>query len=456
MKTRNTVLLFLIAAGLFAFIYFYESKLPTTQEAAEQEKHLVNIDRDKLTGITITNNEDKIVLRKTDGKWRLDAPVKDSADGAAITQLLTSVELLRKETTLEDQGQQKLDPKDVGLGKPGVSLKLETADKPVEIWFGKDAAVEGKIYVRLANSDTIYVVSNELKNQVAKKADDFRDRRLTDVNAAQVTKVQIKSAAGEIELQKDREHWKLNKPISARGDDAKISDQIAQTLNSRIDTFVTGDVTTAAAAAIADPRGTVTLYSEGSNTPTVLQISKTSEKDKDKVYVKLSTRDSIFLMPKGVGDILEVKPNDVRDKHLVRLNLDIVDRVNIEPAGKPKITLARKQEDWTIKTSGDKPANAGEVRKMADALQNQQVTAFVADVATDLPKYGLDQPQLKVNFASYASENTAESKAGENSIVTVLFGKIDGDNVYAKLDNEPFIVSVPKAILENIHTAAVE
>jgi hypothetical protein len=157
-----------------------------------------------------------------------------------------------------------------------------------------------------------------------------------------------------------------------------------------------------------------------------------------------------------VGDILEVKPNDLRDKHLARVNLDIVDRIHLTAAGKPEIVLARKLEEWTLKSAADKAVNSAQVRRMTDALQNQQVTAFVADVATELPKYGLDQPQLKVNFASYASENTAESKAGENSIVTVQFGKIEGDQVYAKLDNEPFVVSVPKAILESMPGDPIE
>jgi hypothetical protein len=76
----------------------------------------------------------------------------------------------------------------------------------------------------------------------------------------------------------------------------------------------------------------------------------------------------------------------------------------------------------------------------------------VADVATDLPKYGLDQPQLKVTFSSYASENTAETKAGEEPLETILFGKVDGNNVEAKLDDEPFIVSVPLSILDGIYT----
>ena len=46
---------------------------------------------------------------------------------------------------------------------------------------------------------------------------------------------------------------------------------------------------------------------------------------------------------------------------------------------------------------------------MIDALQNERVTKFVEDVASNLPKYGLDKPQLQLTFSSFASENTAET-----------------------------------------------
>jgi len=154
----------------------------------------------------------------------------------------------------------------------------------------------------------------------------------------------------------------------------------------------------------------------------------------------------------STGAILDTKPNDVRDRHLIRLNLDIVDRIHIvAPPGAPEIVLARKGEDWTIKSMNDRPADSGAVQSMATTLQNQLVTAFVSDIATDLPKYGLDVPRLKVTFSSYASENTAETQAGEEPIETILFGNVDGDNVYAKLNDEPFIVSVPKTVLDGIY-----
>src|SRR5205823_14567590 len=75
---------------------------------------------------------------------------------------------------------------------------------------------------------------------------------------------------------------------------------------------------------------------------------------------------------------------------------------------------------------------------------------FVEDVASNLPKYGLDKPHLQLTFSSFASENTAETKAGEQPFATLASGKEDGDNVYARLTDEPFVVAVRRGLLDQI------
>src|SRR5262245_32410171 len=87
---------------------------------------------------------------------------------------------------------------------------------------------------------------------------------------------------------------------------------------------------------------------------------------------------------------------------------------------------------------------------MIDSLQNERVIKFVEDVASNLPKYGLDKPLLQLTFSSFASENTAETKAGEQPFATIAFGKEEGDNVYARLTDEPFVVAVRRGLLEQI------
>jgi len=69
-----------------------------------------------------------------------------------------------------------------------------------------------------------------------------------------------------------------------------------------------------------------------------------------------------------------------------------------------------------------------------------------------LPKYGLDKPQLTVTFSSFASENTAETKAGEQPFASVAFGKVEGENVYARVGDEPFVVAVHRNLLDQILT----
>jgi len=239
MKQKNTLILLVLAVVLFLFIRFYESKTLSTNEAADQGKRVFNIDRDAITGISIVNNEDRIELRKQGSLWEMTAPLKDHADQMALNELLTSIDSLNVESKFaaDDKSIGKSSLNDLGLENSSVRMKLSGSGAPPEILFGKDAAVDGKMYVRLDGSKTVYVVNSDLRNQVQKKAGDFRDRRLLDFEARQVDKFDIKSAAGEIGLVKDGGSWSLDKPIKARGDSQKISDLVAQVINARIDTF---------------------------------------------------------------------------------------------------------------------------------------------------------------------------------------------------------------------------
>jgi hypothetical protein len=287
---------------------------------------------------------------------------------------------------------------------------------------------------------------------VQKKADDFRDRRLMDLDTTRIQTFDVKSASGEIEATKEHDGWNIDKPLKARGDSQKIADLVAQSINTHIDAFLPEDGANLSTYGLSEPRGTISLTPEGSDKPVVLQIGQPTEKNRAQVYAKLSTRQTVTVLPDKINEVLNIKPNDIRDRHLLKLNLDIVDRIHIAAAGKPEVVLARKQEDWRLKSLGDAAVNTAIVKQFVGNLQNAQVTAFVADTASDLSKYGLDNPSCKLTFSSYASENTAETKAGENPFLSVDFGKTENGMVYAKLENEPFVVSVSKKLADSILT----
>ena len=470
MNWRTTLILAVVVLAVFAYLRFFEMKQPSTGEARRQAQNVVNFDRSKVDGIIIQNGDEKIEIRRRDNKWRLEIPIKDQADGALVENLLSDLETWQKEGTIpaKDIDADKSKLNEYGLNRPKLKLKLIGSDRPPEILFGKDAALEGRMYVRFENSKETFLAKQSVKKDIDKKAEEFRDKKLTDVTTAQVRRIALKTPAGEMELEKKGDHWDIVKPLRARADDEKVGDLIAQVTTARIQQFVADDHGDLRPYGLAEPRGSITLFSqEGRKDQKVeiadsikvfgqddkgqmLQIGSVPEKEKDQVYVRFAPRGAVYTLPKKIEEALTTKPADLRDYHLVRIDTNVLDRITIDVPGKGKTVLARKDGNWTIASRNNAPADSRAVRRLIDILQNQRVTTFVEDVASNLPKYGLDKPRLQITFSSFASENTAETKAGEEPFATLSFGKEDGDNVYARLTDEPFVVTARRGLLGQI------
>ena len=470
MNWRNTLILALIALAGFAYFRFFEMKRPSTEEAKRQAQNVVNFDRNKIDGIVIQNGDQKIEIRRRENKWRLETPIKDQADGAVVENLLSDLESWQKEGTIpaKDIDTDKSKLAEYGLSNPKLKLKLLGREKPPEILFGKDAALEGRMYVRFQNSKETYLATQSVRKDIDKKPEEFRDKKLTDVATAQVRRITLKTPAGEMELEKRGEHWEILKPLRARADDGKVGDLISQITSARIQQFVADDRGDLRPYGLAEPRGSITLYDQEQKKDQkvelgesikvfgredkgqTLQIGSVPEKEKDQVYVRFAPRGSVYTLPKKVEEIVNTKPADLRDNHLVRIDTNILDRITIDTPGKAKTILARKDGNWTIASRNNAPADSGAIRRLIDTLQNERVTRFVEDVASNLPKYGLDKPTIQLTFSSFASENTAESKAGEQPFAALAFGKAEGDNVYARLADEPFVVAVRRGLVDQI------
>jgi hypothetical protein len=470
MNWRTTLILAIIAVAGVAYFKFFEMKRPSTEESQRQAQNMVNFDRSKIDGIIVQNGDQKIEIRRRDDKWRLETPIKDQADTAMVESLLSDLENWQKEGTIPakeiDTDKSKL--AEYGLNNPKLKLKLLGRERPAEILFGKDAAMEGRMYVRFQNSDETFLAGQSVKKDIDKQPEEFRDKKLTDLSNAQVRRVVLKTPAGEMELEKRDTHWDIVKPLRARADDQKVSDLISQVTSARIGEFVADDRGDLRAYGLAEPRGSITLFDQEpkkdqkieisesiklagrEDKGQTLQIGSVPEKEKEQVYVRFAPRGSVYTLPKKIEEILNTKPADLRDNHLVRIDTNILDRITIDVPGKNKTVLARKDGDWRIATANNAPADSGAVQRMIDTLQNERVAKFVEDVASNLPKYGLDKPQLQLTFSSFASENTAETKAGEQPFATIAFGKEDGENVFARLTDEPFIVAVRRGLLDQI------
>src|SRR5438132_5159112 len=306
MKWKTTLILFVIAAGVFAYLFFIESNRPGTEEAARQSQNVLNFSREKIDGAVIHNGDDMIDIRRRDDKWRLETPIRDQADASLVNNLLLDLDSAQKDASIlaKEMEADKSKLADIGLANPKLRLNMLGPDAPPEIFFGKDAALEGKMYVRFENSKETFLASPSIKKDIDKKPEEFRDRKLTGLIMAQVVRVVLKTSAGEMELQKKDDHWDIVKPLHTRADDQKVSDLVAQVTTARIQQFVADDRGDLHPYGLAEPRGSLTLFSQDDKQGQTLQVGSIPEKEKDQVYVRFSPRGFVYTLPKQVDETL--------------------------------------------------------------------------------------------------------------------------------------------------------
>jgi hypothetical protein len=450
MKLRTTFFLLTIALGLAALILFLNRTATSPRELNERSARLLPIDPNDVRGFTIRNG-DEFIKAKNDGDyWKLVAPWNDAADISVVDQLLTAAQFLRPDAIIDDlgKGDAKRDKlRDFGLNKSKLRLKLDGKEMPGEIQFGHETPVEGKSYVRVEDEDAVYVVSDDLKNIVSKKTEDFRDHRLLPVSTTLIDRIVIRVSGGEIELTKEQDNWQLTRPIKARASNDAVGSLLTKINQTPIAAFVPDDK--ARSAGFDTPSKVVTLFA-GENEKTEIQIGNNVPSDVQKVFVRLPDRNSVTEVDKSFADLLEISPNDLRDRKIARLNPDLIDRVAIEKSGQPKILLGRTEDHWAFIQPDTSPANGNTVNRLIETINQHSLVSFVSDTATDLARYGLDQPSLKLVFSSYSSENTAEANAGETVLSTLVFGKSEYGVTYARLEEEPYIFSVSNDVVAAI------
>ena len=454
MKLRTTLVLLIIAVALGALIFGLDRWSRSSRERGERATHVVSVTRANIQGFTIRDGDELIRVRAEGDAWKMIAPWQDDADAGVVDQLLDAIQSLRPEDVITDWGRiekKRQMLKDFGLNKSRLRLKLDGKQMPAELLFGLDTAVQGESYLRIADDDAVYVVNDDLKNIVSKKPEDFRDHRMTPFLTTLINRAIFRVSGGEIELAKEQDNWLLVRPIKGRASNDAVVDILTRMNQTQIAKFVSDNNSNPGSFGLDSPSNVVTLFGDDGK-KVEIEIGAQVPSNPDSVYAGLPQRKSVVEVSKAFANLFNITPNDLRDRKIARMNPDLIDRVTIEKADKPKIVLGRDESRWRFLSPTSAPANADNITRLIQGINDGEVSEFVSDTATDLTKYGLDQPNLKITFSSYSSENTAEANAGETVLATLAFGNSENGVIYGRLEEEPYIFSITDQLFFTLPT----
>ena len=411
MKRMGTPLaLAAVAVVLGGYIWFYESKSQTSEDAARDARKLSKgFERDKVTSIEIARlgGETVVLEKKGQGQdFRLVRPVAFAADRALVDELLSGLEFLEQQRVLEGKGVRA----QYGLERPRVRVRTRGGGRELDFSVGTQSDPTGKsVYVAAGNEPRVFVVDKRFAEQVDKGADDLRDKRALALDRAQVATLRV----GDVTLKREGPVWRLAGGV--RADPTRVGDLEKAIEDLRVTRWVQKRPDSGTAAQIL-----------AADAATVRIGGPCPGHDGERVAERTGRDDATFCLKSADTEKLVADPAQLRDSKLVLARSDEVKAVTIE-AGGAKVALAREDGSWKLKQPAGQAADDEAVRKWIEDLSAYRALEFAA---FDPAKLGL----------LHAALVTLETEAGGKEVVRI--GDAQGGRRWARRGDEPVALAV--------------
>jgi hypothetical protein len=441
MNTRTTLLLVLILAAVGGFVWWDHHKGTTTEERETKSKRIVEFDPADVTGLDLVRSNQTIGLVKSGNNWEIKQPLAVRADAGAVNAILDALEFAERQRTIGEQELKGVNLADYGLDAPRYRVTLHSKKRPVALLFGRETPTKEALYVRVEGRKDVFVTRKSIEEQLNVSLEDLRSRVALEFLPAAATRIEIKLTDRIVELAKSaaEPRWTIARPLAARADQTKVAEWLNDLSALRIQDFISEDPKDLHGAQLDEPEREVSVF-VGDAGQTLL-FGKTLTNDTAKIYAKLKSGNSIFTVSAEAARKLSVQLNDLRDARVLAFKPADVQGIEISRNGE-KLALSRAANGWRLTAPLALPADDPSVARFLGELGELHAKQFVADVATDLDRYGLATPALTVTLLG----------DGTNVLAQLLAGGADPSNGvrYAKSATEPFIYGVELPAIDKI------
>lgn len=389
---RNTLLLAALVAALGAYLYWVE------RPAVERENRttrLLEFDPNDVERLELAAYGQTIAARKTDGTWRITAPVEGPADARALDTLVqTAAQAERKRRIAES-------PDDLGafgLAEPDAVLTLFVDDQALPaLSVGMGTPIGFNAYVQRSDEEAVLLTGGTVRAALMKRLADLRDKTVLHFAAADVSRLRITPRDGdEVVLERDAEHWRLVAPVDARASQTTVDNLLGSLRALRAVEFVTETGADAEAARGLTPPA-FELELSGSADPVVLRIGDEIDLgDKQLVAATVAGDPQIYLVASHIPASLGKSAADLRDRTLVWTEPNAVAEIRVQHRDGEAFTARTDGDAWTLVEAAD-ATDPLLVKRFADdvvALSGDTV----ASEENDLPEFGLDDPDVELTL----------------------------------------------------------
>lgn len=430
-----------LSLGIFGVLFVSVlASREDTVEAGVRRLELPSLKADDINAIDIKGPDLQAGLQKENGVWSVFQPDqterKFSADAEAVKSALDALAELRAENFVTGRAEKHADL-EIDAEK-GLQVRVEGAGKSLDVIFGRSAKGGGN-YIRLANSDEVFVGTGSFASLVKKDMNRWRKRKLFDSKEEDVRQMDIlqpgkpglvltgKKAEGET-----KPSWSFGPGVALaadfRVDGQAIARIPASFVNLRAADFA--DDAKPEETGLANGAKIVATFADGKKQTLVLG----KEDDKKRVFAQIEGQAQVYLLSGYSAKSLLKERDDFRDLTLVPFEANQVTSVVVQSA-EQRVEL--QKQDGQFVMVAPNPAPAGfelDVQGMLGKLSGIARTKGTS-VASDAPQNAVSAPDIRVEITLASGETKKlwfgrPAPAGANGGSPEYFALGEGNLVY--------------------------
>ncbi|MGA0092843.1 MAG: DUF4340 domain-containing protein [Chthoniobacterales bacterium] len=435
MNPRATIFLLALTILAVGLIYYLRQSVPATREAEDNRRYAAVFDPAGVSEIAIIRGQEKIVLQKQTGGWRVVQPFPDRASPEAADRLLMAARFMEVRDRQPGRKAEKFP--EAALVPPRLRIELR-GEESAGIDIGAGTALPQEVFARVDGQPGILRVAGTLAELASVPAATFRDPRLTEFTADDIEKFTVRRPDGEMTLRRSRGRWTIEKPVQAAADPQAVRAFLDPLLGLRIESF--GATAGATPTMVPAGEAAISLTPRGGGEDLELRVTRSDGEDPAALAAFFKDRGGDIAVDGSAATLFSVSPESLRDRSLGYVDLDTVDRIRLEADGKA-VTLRRAGDGWTGDGDGAVYSEA-DIEKLVTAYNETKVSGFRTAESTEA--VGLAAPPRRIAFYAWLSENTAEDTAGSHILAGADFGNAAPDGgIYARCIGSEETVTVP-------------
>ncbi|MCI0741208.1 MAG: DUF4340 domain-containing protein [Gemmataceae bacterium] len=428
--------------------------------AALRDPKVARFKTDEVKRLEIQHGDQTLIFAKDNDKWKFEKPLTTDAENAPISDLLDKLGGLQaKDTDVLD----KADPKTVGLEKPKATVKITVEEeigdkdkkekKPRDIIFqiGVKEKDKEKLYVHVQGQERVNAVEDSLLKLLERPAVAYRNRKVLDVAAADLSKLEIGRGGETFTFAQEKDKWRLVAPMQSDVDSGKVSRLAGELSRLEAVEFVS-DTPKAEDLdklyGLGKPAVKVQLtFADAKKAPHTLAIGN-KRGDKQEFFARLDSG-PVIVVRKDLRDDLDREALAYLPLQIVPGAFGKIKQINVHKDDKDyRLTLDKKE--WKLSGPFDAPVMEEAADRLADELTDLKAEKFVAFNAKDLKEYGLDKPAMRIQLTS------AEEKQAPEELQIGKATDKEPKGRFAKLAKNAAVFILGEKIFPNLEKTALD